>query len=159
MPFSRAKYFLCVLIFGCTSQSEKPIVSNSTDEQMITQVSAARAEAFNQSDAEGIAQHFTADATLMAPGKNAMVGKDSVRAYYQAIFDQYEPVLESHYEEVSVEGDLAYGRGEATVTLTPREGGAPTVSTSKYLNILRRQPNGSWKTTHDIWNSNDSAPE
>jgi uncharacterized protein (TIGR02246 family) len=159
MPFSRAKFFLFILFLGCTPQAKKPSVSTSTDEQMITEVSAARAKAFNQSDAEGIAQHFTADAILMAPGKGVMIGKDSVRAYYQAIFDQYEPVLESHYEEVLVEGDLAYGRGEATVMLTPLEGGASTVSTSKYLNILRRQPDGSWKTTHDIWNSNDGEPE
>ncbi|MEM9675891.1 MAG: SgcJ/EcaC family oxidoreductase [Bacteroidota bacterium] len=159
MFFSRAKYFLYVLLIGCTPRSEKSPVSTSTDEQMITEVSAARAEAFNQSDAKGIAKHFTADAILMAPGKGAMVGKDSVQAYYQTIFDQYKPALESHYEEVLVEGDLAYGRGEATVTLTPRKGGKPIISTSKYLNILRRQPDGNWKTTHDIWNSNKGEPE
>jgi len=30
------------------------------------------------------------------------------------------------------------------------------LSISKYLNILERQPDASWKTTHDIWN--DNAP-
>ncbi|WKN41054.1 YybH family protein [Tunicatimonas pelagia] len=133
---------LFLLLVNCTSQPEEvPLTTATNDEQAITQVSAARAEAFNQSDAAGIAKYFTSDALLMAPGKSVMVGRDSVQAYYQAIFDQYQPVLKSHYEEVSIEGDLAYGRGEATVTLTPNEGGKPTTSTSKYLNILRRQPN------------------
>jgi ketosteroid isomerase-like protein len=30
------------------------------------------------------------------------------------------------------------------------------VSTAKYLNILKKQADGSWKTTHDIWNSNET---
>ena len=94
----------------------------------------------------------------MAPGKPASVGREAVRAYYQAIFDEYKPELDSHYEEVEVSGDLAYGRGEATVRLTPRKGGASTVATAKYLNILQRQSDGTWKTTHDIWNSNKTTP-
>ncbi|WP_370752738.1 YybH family protein [Foetidibacter luteolus] len=63
--------------------------------------------------------------------------------------------MESHYDEVNVSGNLAYGRGYAKVTLIPKKGGAPVVSTAKYLNILKKQPGGEWKTTHDIWNSNE----
>lgn len=117
-------------------------------------MSSARAEAFNQSDAGEIASHFTEDAILMAPGVEAMTGREAVRDYYQSIFDEYAPELESRYVEIKVEGDLAYGRGIATVTLTAIDGSETTVSTSKYLNILQRQPDGTWKTTHDIWNGN-----
>ena len=133
-------------------------ISTRDDKAAIAAVSEARAEAFNQGDAEGIARHFTRDAVLMAPGKPASVGKKSVRAYYQSIFDAFEVQLDSYYEEVEVSGDMAYGRGEATVRLTPRNGGETTVTSSKYLNILARQPDGSWMTTHDIWNSNGVVP-
>lgn len=128
------------------------------DKEAITAVSSARAKAFNEGNAEVIASHFTEDAILMAPGKPASSGKEAVRTYYQAIFDEYKTELDSYYEEVEVSGDLAYGRGEAVVRLTPHKGGSSTVAKSKYLNILRRQPDGSWKTTHDIWNSNDALP-
>jgi ketosteroid isomerase-like protein len=77
-----------------------------------------------------------------------------VKAYYQLVFDRYETALESGYEDVRVDGDLAYGRGFARVTLKDRVTGEVTVSTAKYLNILERQSDGSWKTTHDIWNGN-----
>lgn len=146
---------------GCTSPPESaapaPQASVVEDVEAVTAVSDARAEAFNNSDAGAIAAHFTEDAILMAPGKPASMGRDAVRTYYQAIFDEYAPELESGYEEVEVSGDLAYGRGEARVKLTPKDGGEPEVSTAKYLNILKRQPDGSWKTTHDIWNSNGPA--
>lgn len=95
----------------------------------------------------------------MAPGQPAVNGPEAVAAYYQSIFDAYEPTLSSRYVDVRVSGDLAYGQGFAEVTLVPEGGGEATTSVSKYLNILERQPDGSWKTTHDTWNGNAPAAE
>ncbi len=124
------------------------------DKEVITAMSKARAQAFTEGDAAGIAVHFTADAYLMAPDKPIYQGRDAVESYYQSIFDEYRTELESYYEEVEVSGELAYGRGEAKVTLFPKAGGDSLVSTAKYLNILKKQADGTWKTTHDVWNSN-----
>jgi uncharacterized protein (TIGR02246 family) len=146
---------MALLAISCSSKTTSS--NQQKDVAAITSMSKARATAFNNSDAMAIAEHFTEEAILMAPGQPATVGKAAVRAYYQAIFDKYVPALESHYEEVEVAGDLAYGRGIATVRLTPKQGGASTTSKAKYLNILKRQADGSWKTTHDIWNSNEGA--
>ncbi|WPP49222.1 YybH family protein [Catalinimonas niigatensis] len=145
-------YLTALQMAACTAE---PAQNIEEDIEAITNMSKARAEAFNNSNAPEIAAHFTEDAVLMAPGKEAGIGKEAVQAYYQSIFDVYVPELSSHYEEVEVSGDMAYGRGFAEVTLIPREGGAPIVSTSKYLNILKRQSDGSWKTTHDVWNGNE----
>lgn len=145
-----------LLFLACSRERSSAGQSIQQDKEAITAVSNARAQAFNQSDASGIAEHFTEDAILMAPGVPAMEGIEAVREYYQSIFDQFETELESHYVEIKVEGDLAYGRGVATVTLYPKDGTESSVSTSKYLNILQRQPSGAWKTTHDIWNSNET---
>ena len=144
----------CSVLAGCVSSP-----SSADDVRRIEQISAARAQAFNNSDAEGIAAHFAEDAVLMAPDRPAATGRAAVVAYYQSIFDEYEPALTSRYEHVAVDGDLAYGRGIAEVTLTPNEGGEPVTSTSKYINILERQADGTWKTTHDIWNANGSATD
>ncbi len=125
------------------------------DKAAITEVSAARAKAFNAMNATEIAKYFTVDGTLMAPGKEVSIGRRAVEDYYRGIFDEFDVVLESFYVEVEVSGDLAYGRGEAKVYATSRIDGLESISKSKYLNILKRQDDGSWKTTHDIWNSND----
>jgi uncharacterized protein (TIGR02246 family) len=126
----------------------------SSDIEAIKAMSNARAQAFNEGDAKTIADYFTQDAVLMAPGAEPKIGPEAVEAYYQSIFDQYETRLNSSYDEVEVSGGLAFGRGTAEVTLIPRNGDSTTVSVSKYLNILQKQPNGQWKTTHDIWNDN-----
>lgn len=146
-------FVFCATLVGCSRSA-----STESDVRQIEAISNARAKAFNKSDADTIASYFTDDCVLMAPEKPAMRGREQVKAYYQSIFDAFSPQLKSGYEEVSVSGDLAYGRGFATVMLTPKNGGPTSVSTAKYLNILRRQRDGSWRTTHDIWNSNEPSP-
>ena len=146
---------LAVILPALISCDQPPAVSEEADKKLITDMSKARAKAFNEGNAEAIAIHFTDDAILMAPGKPAQKGRTAVQAYYQSVFNEYSTVLESHYDEVDVSGHLAYGRGSAKVTIVPKKGGKPVVSTAKYLNILKRQPDGSWKTTHDIWNASE----
>jgi uncharacterized protein (TIGR02246 family) len=157
---------LCLLFWlgwvGLSScQPEQQATSQPDQQQDIAQIKAiseARAKAFVQGNAAGIAQHFSEDAVLMVPDAPARNGRKAVEAYYQAIFDQYSTQLTSGYEQVQVEGNLAYGRGFARLILTPKQGGPTIRSTAKYLNILERQADGTWKTTHDIWNSNEKAP-
>ncbi|WP_373493681.1 SgcJ/EcaC family oxidoreductase [Aquiflexum sp.] len=143
---------LGMILFSCHSKEKNTI---SEDIATITAISAERAKAFNDGNAAGIAKHFTEDANLMAPDFPLKRGQIAIEAYYQSIFDAFETELESGYEDVKVDGDLAYGRGFAKVWITPRSGGEKIYSESKYLNILERQSDGTWKTTHDIWNGND----
>lgn len=154
---NRIKSFLGMLLFlisACQAEAELKI-NDPDDVRAIEEMSAARAEAFNRGDAAAIAVHFTEDGFLMAPEAPAQTGREAVEAYYQEIFGQYETGLNSYYEEVSVSGDLAFGRGVAEVELIPRNGGDVIHATSKYINILARQPDGTWLTTHDIWNDNE----
>jgi uncharacterized protein (TIGR02246 family) len=140
---------LALLSFSCATTP-----SAQEDKAAVEAVSKARAAAFNAADAQGIAAYFTSDGRLLAPGKTVSIGRDQVAEYYQALFDQGPLILESWYEEVEVDGDLAYGRGEARVSSIDPTTGDTLRSSSKYLNILQRQSDGSWLTTHDIWNDN-----
>jgi uncharacterized protein (TIGR02246 family) len=140
------------LFVGCGTQVR---TNDPSDIAAIKAMSAARAKAFNERNAGAIAIHFTEDGLLMAPGAPLTSGREAVERYYQAIFDQYVTGLESGYEDVSVSGDLAYGRGFAKVMLIANDGRDTVHSTAKYINILRRQPDGSWLTTHDIWNADE----
>jgi len=147
-----AGVFICLVLLSCNPGTDQ---SPENEKKLITEISKARAKAFTEGDAAAIAIHFTEDAFLMAPGKPAGKGRAAIQTYYESIFSEYATQLESHYEEVEVSGSLAYGRGFAKVTLIPKKGGAPLVSTAKYLNILEKQADGLWKTTHDIWNGNE----
>lgn len=144
---------MALLFVGCYVDKEP--LDTTMDEQAISDMSDARSKAFNEGNAARIAKHFTDDGILMPPGLKSKSGRIAVQKYYQAIFDQYDTELESGYLEIEVSGKLAYGRGYAKVRLTPKCGGETTTSEAEYINILKKQPNGSWKTTHDIWNSSN----
>ena len=152
-PFCSARIFIFIIFTtACSSGVRRDAAA---DVSAIKAMSAARAKAFNEGNAAAIAIHFTESGVLMAPGSAATSGRAAVQAYYQSIFDQYVTNLESGYEEVKVSGDMAYGRGFAKVKLVLHTGGDTLVSSAKYINILERQRDGSWLTTHDIWNGNE----
>ena len=141
-----------VLSLACRSNDRSV---NVREAEVIKKISSERAKAFNEGDAAGIAKHFADKCFLMAPGGQTKTDPAQVKAYYQAIFDKYTTGLESGYEDVKVDGDLAYGRGFAKVRLKDKVTGEEKTSTAKYLNILEKQSDGTWKTTHDIWNGNE----
>jgi uncharacterized protein (TIGR02246 family) len=155
MKIQPRHFYGAILLILLSACQEKKIPDIDTDINIITAISAERAQAFNEGNAAGIARHFTKDAFLMAPESETKRGRAEIEAYYQAIFDEFETELESGYEDVKVDGDLAFGRGFAKVWITPKSGGEKIYSESKYLNILERQADGTWKTTHDIWNGNN----
>jgi uncharacterized protein (TIGR02246 family) len=144
-----------LLITGLACCDNRGTQDEAGDVSKIKALSAIRAKAFNEGNADEIAAAFTESGILMAPDMRSTSGRRAVREYYQHIFDQYRTFLESGYEEVKVSGDLAYGVGFAKVKLLPHNGGDTLVSTAKYINILQRQNDGSWLTTHDIWNANE----
>ena len=142
-----------IICWACSDKREDR--DEASDISDIKALSEARAKAFNEGDANFIANAFTESGMLLAPAMKSGRGREAVRKYYQSIFDQYKTFLESGYEEVKVSGNLAYGVGYAKVKLVPRSGGDTLFSTAKYINILERQNDGSWLTTHDIWNGNE----
>ena len=146
---------MILLVISLTCCEKSGTQDDASDVAEIKALSATRAKAFNEGNADDIAAAFTENGTLMAPDMTSMTGREAVRVYYQSIFDQYRTFLESGYKEVKVSGNLAYGVGYAKVKLVPHNGGDTLVSTAKYVNILQRQDDGSWLTTHDIWNGNE----
>ena len=110
--------FICLFLLSCNTNTDS---STEKDKKVITEISKARAKAFNEGNVAAIAVHFTEDALLMAPGKPAAKGRAAIQAYYQSIFDEYTTQLESHYDEVEVSGNLSYGRGFAKSTLLPKK--------------------------------------
>ena len=97
---------------------------------------------------------FTADAVLMAPGGQTVVGQQAIRAWHEAAWQENTNECSGTVDEVQVQGDWGFARGTFTAVLTPTSGGAPIQESGKFINIVRRQADGSWKLTRVIWNSN-----
>ena len=105
-------------------------------------------EAFNRGDAAGCAAFFSEDVILMAPDQPMTRGRKAFEETYLSRMEQSTGGTHSNeLVEYGVEGDLAYQIGTYAVT------GSNPPEQGKFLNVLRRQADGTWKVTVSIFNS------
>jgi uncharacterized protein (TIGR02246 family) len=97
---------------------------------------------------------WTEDGIQMPPDEPAVVGKERIGARIRSALDQFKFDMTVNNAEARSAGDLAFARGTYKATLTPTKGGTPLAIDGKFMTILLKQPDGSWKIHRDIFNSN-----
>lgn len=136
---------------GCSTQQ-------ATDDEAVAaaveQIWDRYSSSLNSGDIDAWVALWTEDGVQMPPDSPPVVGKESIRQRNGAVLDQFSFEMSITNQEVEAAGDWAYARGTYTATLTPRGGGEPVLIDGKYMTILQRQPDGSWKIHRDIFNSN-----
>jgi uncharacterized protein (TIGR02246 family) len=108
--------------------------------------------ASNQGDAEALADLYATDAMLLPPDHEPIEGRDAIGAFWRQGTDQG---LEVTTLSVEVEGNIGYLIGRYNLPATDEE----PADSGKYVMCLRRQGDGSWKLTADIWNRSGDADE
>jgi uncharacterized protein (TIGR02246 family) len=153
-----------ILLSACTPQPEQraePVfdeaVSIAADVEAIERVNVDLIEAFNAGDTSAAVALVMDDAVDLPPNRPAVVGKEAIRAFVQSDFDRFTWDFTDEIVEVEVSGDLAVMWTKYSVTLTPKDGGEPVESGGNWLKVLKRQSDGSWKFSRNIWNR-DSPP-
>jgi uncharacterized protein (TIGR02246 family) len=152
---------LCLLSVGLGScgpggSATKPDTGTTTaqDRAAIDSVRNQYAATWKSANAEQMATLYTSDAAVLYPNQAAVVGSTAIQAYFKTFFDQFvQEIFELTSEEIEVTGPWAFDRGTYRWRATPRAGGPPIEDNGKYLVILRRQANGSWKVARDMDNS------
>ena len=110
-------------------------------------------KAINDEDIATLSSLTTDDHIMIASGRAPLVGKAANDEANGRVFKQFDIVETWTPVETAVDGDLAYQRGTFTVEATPRAGGNTTKTSGNFLRIYRRQPNGEWRMTRDMFNS------
>ncbi len=116
------------------------------------------ATAYNSNDAAAVAGLYTDDAVLMPSDQSAVEGKAAIQSWYQTMYKGGSVKIALTSLETQVAGDWGYDRGAAMLTITPKGKGKVMEESSKYLVILKRQADGSWKVFRDMDNGNNPMP-
>ena len=156
LVFICAVALISMLTFaGCqTAPTPAPTRDVAADLTAINALDAQNAAAINSNDAAAVAATFSDDGIEMIPNQAAVEGKQAVQASYEAMFKQSAVKNTPAPLETQVAGNWAYDRGNYTLTLTPKSGKAMEES-GKYLVVCKLQPDGSWKISRLIYNSNN----
>jgi uncharacterized protein (TIGR02246 family) len=110
--------------------------------------------AWRAANADRIANLYTNDALVLYPNQAAIAGRAAILVYFKSFFAEFtQELFELTSAEIEVFGPWAFDRGTVRWRGVPRAGGDPVEDHGKYLVILQRQPDGSWKVARDMDNS------
>ena len=161
MRFSRTTLFAASTVLALGACRPADTALTDADREAIRAVHRNFADWVKSKNSEAISQVYQEDGVLMAPGAPAVVGRADIKAFG----DAFPPVVEFSLTEDAIDGnaDVAYVRGRYSITLGTE--GSPAED-GKFVEVWRKQPDGSWKLAIDIWNSSlapvmpaDSAPK
>jgi len=124
------------------------------DDAAIRHLTKTFVEAYNRKDAAAAAQVYADDAKVLPPNMPIVSGKEAIQAFWKMAMGMGVR-LNLEAVDLVVDGSTAYERGVATMT-TQVGTAQEKISKGKYVTVMRRQANGSWKLILDIWNSDPS---
>jgi ketosteroid isomerase-like protein len=148
---------VAVALAACTT-TRTSAHSYEADVAAITAFNSQYLKAINDGDIVALSALTDADHIMIVPNRALIVGKAANDAANGRAFEQFK--FDEHWMPVEtvVDGNLAYQRGTFSVTASPKSSsGASRTTRGNFLRIYRRQGDGSWRMTRDMFNS-DQAP-
>ena len=145
---------LLCFTFGCQQGeevAEEPAVDVAADVAAIESLTNQVMNAWNEGDFEAFMATVAEDAVHMPPGYPVLIGKEAIRSWYD--FDKISFDVTISSDEIEICGDWAIQRATWKGSWIRKDSGETTQIESKDIYIYRRQPDGSWKNSHTIWNS------
>ncbi len=148
---------MAFLLSGC-SQTPAP-AGRVADEAAIRELLADSQENFKARDFDKVMKFYSSDAVVLLPDRPMLKGTEAIKAAMREAFGDPNVVVAVKPETVVVasSGDIAYGYGTGTSTITDPKTRSITTAQSKWVTVFRKQADGAWRAVADIYNSDDPA--
>ncbi|MEO7989012.1 MAG: hypothetical protein ABI663_05685 [Chryseolinea sp.] len=107
---------------------------------------------FKDGNADNLAMMYTDSAKLSPNGSHFIIGRDSIKAFWQADFKSSK-LLKMETHTLTLEGDenLIYETGNTFSDILYKD--SVYHVKVKYINVWRKQPQGDYKLDVDFWNA------
>jgi ketosteroid isomerase-like protein len=151
-----------LLLFAFTTACTQapPPDTHAADVQALKDTDAAWGKVLVAKDFEKSMSYYADDASVLMPNAPAINGKDAIRAAWKPVFD--DPNLAFTFQgsriEVAKSADLGYWQGTYTFTTTDPKTKRPVTDKGKYVEVYKKQADGTWKSVADIWNTDMPLP-
>ncbi|HEX2219020.1 MAG TPA: SgcJ/EcaC family oxidoreductase [Gemmatimonadales bacterium] len=140
---------LAAVLGACTGKaSEADAASRGAIEATVDQYVAAS----NEGDAAALTELYAEDALLLPPDHEPVRGREAIGQFWEQGTDTG---LEISTLRLEVNGDVAYLVGRYRLPPTEQE----DADSGQYVLCLKRQADGAWKLTADIWNGSGASDE
>jgi len=135
----------------CSCGNSELSLSKEEMKGIVESRNAQLAECFKSSDAERLSLMYSDSAKLSPNGSNFVYGRDSIKAFWAEDFKSSK-VIEMNTDVITIDGNIEviYETGLASSKIMYKD--SLYNVTVKYINVWRKQPNGSYLLDIDFWN-------
>lgn len=151
-------FMAMVMVCGCLDTSPyttrtlaDPTTTN--DIAAIRKLFADSAAALSAGDMSALAKCYEKDAIQLPPNSAVLIGWPAIRSEFERGLEGIKVAATIEVTEVCVADSWAFARGTYRMVTTPMGGGDDAVATGNWLDILRRQPDNSWKIARSTWSN------
>ena len=142
------RFLVVAGLAGCYGRvAPEPAARQAIEAAMTRYVSAS-----NHGDVDALMELYSEDAVLLPPDHEPIEGREAIGEFWRGGTDQGLEVSTLH---VDIDGKLAYVVGTYRLPATEDE----PADSGKYVMCMRRQADGSWKLTADIWNTSGGGDD
>ena len=147
---------LLCFTFGCQKQAEEaePVVDVEADVAAIKAWYERYVAINNAGDFDSFGTSWTEDVVWLPPDAPVVIGKEAILDYARPFFELYSIHQEITVEEIKVSGRIAFARSSNSEKYSPKGEGGAIETNFKAIFIFQRKNDGTWISSHAIWNSN-----
>ena len=158
--FEYTALFLLIILSYTVFLKAENISTNNKDNSLIKKLYETWHEAVESSNIDGYINSLDKNITLIPPGGPVISGAENYREFLGPVFESATYKIQDGEYDIEVIGDIAIVRSRQTVYLTFKDNankiqsdGAlqDNITTSDYLDVLKRQEDGSWKCLVHTW--------
>lgn len=151
---------LAASMLACTKAPADPLANDATiqrEEETIQREEEIWLKAITERKLDTTVSYYGDGALLLAPNAPIARTKEEIRQAWMQVFVSIPPEAtfsaETTKVEVAPSGDLGYTTGTFAIELNHN-----TIDKGKFVDVWKKQADGSWKAVIDIFNSDLPAP-
>jgi ketosteroid isomerase-like protein len=152
---------LTVLLLGLAAEASVAS-ENRPDVQAVRSALQRWEAAYNSGDLNRMKGFWTDDIVALYQLNEPISGLkgfwESFAAQVKATFAAYDVDYKLGIDEVDASGDMAFDRGTIHISLKSKAGGETIFFNERYLEIMRKQPDGSWRVARAMANDPPLPP-
>jgi ketosteroid isomerase-like protein len=150
--------FAVLLVASGCQKASAPAVDPKASEQAVKDADVAWSKAAEGHDLINVLAYYAGDAVVMPAHEAMLTNKADMLKSWTALLDKnnsisWKPV----WVESAKSGDLVYVVGTYMRTMKVGKG-KPVTDRGKYLEVWKKQDDGTWKVEADTWNSDLALP-
>ena len=139
-----------VSAYGQSPTPEPPVVI----ERALGELDKTWSDAAAAKDVDKVISYYAGNALVLPSNAPAATTKEAIRAIWKDLLTT--PGTKISWKPFKIEaaqsGELAYITGTYQMTINDAKG-KPAKENGKYVEVFKKQADGSWKVIVDIWNS------